>query len=173
MVVLSIVVIAIASTVGQCAHTTIYADIYGVHCHFDPEIATVCHRRCCSRGWDRRCAGSTRAALAVALFEIATTHDRPSGVTGKHPPARFRLVVEVRDEDEARARGRIVEDRLRSPRRVVVDSPRDQHGEDPLAARNRLLDQPAVVRCSRNMGNVDGRSWLISDVSPPDKTNLK
>ena len=28
-------------------------------------------------------------ALALALFKVAPTHDRPQGVAGKHPPARF------------------------------------------------------------------------------------
>jgi hypothetical protein len=33
--------------------------------------------------------------LALALFEVASTYDRPQGVAGKHPPARFHLIVDI------------------------------------------------------------------------------
>ena len=38
--------------------------------------------------------------LALALFEVAPTHDRPPGVAGKNPPARFHLVVDIRKGNE-------------------------------------------------------------------------
>jgi hypothetical protein len=43
-----------------------------------------------------------RQTLAFSLFEVAPTHDRPQRVAGEHPPARFHLVVEVREADEPR-----------------------------------------------------------------------
>ena len=36
-------------------------------------------------------------ALALALFEGASTHDRPPSVAAKNPPARFHLVVKIYD----------------------------------------------------------------------------
>ena len=42
-----------------------------------------------------------RQALALALLEVAPTHDRPPGVAGEYPPARLHLVVEVREANES------------------------------------------------------------------------
>ena len=35
-----------------------------------------------------------RQTLALAFFEVAPARDRPSRIAGKHPPARFHLVVD-------------------------------------------------------------------------------
>src|SRR5438477_5305528 len=41
-------------------------------------------------------------ALALALLEVATAHDRPPRVACKHPSGRFNLVVEVHNASESR-----------------------------------------------------------------------
>ena len=41
-------------------------------------------------------------ALALALLKIASAHDRPPRVAGKHAPARFHLIVYIHDTDKPR-----------------------------------------------------------------------
>src|SRR4051794_2258035 len=122
-----------------------------------------------------------RQALAVALLEVAATHDGPAGVAGEDALGRLHLVVEVDDPGEAsetardvdqcleppridvlaitgdvpparehqpRPRLRVVENRLRRCRRVTVYPPRDEHDEHPVAARDRPLNDLAVVGCA-------------------------
>jgi hypothetical protein len=41
-----------------------------------------------------------REALALAFFESTSAHDGPPRITGKHPPARLHLVVDVRESNQ-------------------------------------------------------------------------
>ena len=43
-----------------------------------------------------------RQALALALFEVAAADDRPAGVAGEDPSARFDLIVEVGEAEQSR-----------------------------------------------------------------------
>src|SRR5438132_6561734 len=52
-----------------------------------------------------------------------------------------------------RPRRRVVEHRLRRPRRVTLDPSRHAYDEHPVAARDRPLDDLAVVRRTRNDRN--------------------
>src|SRR5512136_1846132 len=56
-------------------------------------------------------------------------------------------------KNEARARTRVVEHRLGRSRRVLVNPPRDQHGEHPVTSCHSLLDNLAVVRRAGNDGD--------------------
>ena len=47
----------------------------------------------------------------------------------------------------------MVEDRLGRSRRVAVHSPRDEHDEHPVAARDSPLDDLAVVGCAGHDGD--------------------
>src|SRR3954449_4907120 len=131
-------------------------------------------------------AAPHRQALAVALLEVAATHDGPAGIAGEDALGRLHLVVEVGEASQARewsedlhdrlelpridvltiagdvptAREhqpcpglRVVEDRLRRSRRVAVYSPRDEHDEHPVAARDSPLDDLAVVGCAGHDGD--------------------
>jgi hypothetical protein len=60
------------------------------------------------------------------------------------PPAR---------EHEARTRTRGVENRLGRSGRVLLDPPRGEHDEHPIAPCNGALDHLAVVRLAGNEGN--------------------
>ena len=62
-------------------------------------------------------------------------------VAGDVPPAR---------EHEARPGRRLVEHRLGRPRRIPVDPTGHQHGEHRVTARDRALDDLAVVCCTRD-----------------------
>ena len=41
-----------------------------------------------------------RQSLGLTFFEVASPHDRPTGVAGKHPPARFQLVINIDEAGE-------------------------------------------------------------------------
>ena len=41
-----------------------------------------------------------RQALALAFFKIAAAYDRPPGIAGKNPPARFHLVINIAEVGE-------------------------------------------------------------------------
>jgi hypothetical protein len=55
------------------------------------------------------------------------------------------VISQAAGEDQARTRAGIIEYRLSRTRRILVDSPRDQHGEDPVAASDSLLNHLTVV----------------------------
>src|SRR5262245_56826339 len=145
-----------------------------------------------------------RQALTLTLFEIASSYDRPARVTGKHPPARFHLVVEVREacetcetaedlddrleppgvdvlaiagnvpptrEHQPCPRLRVVEDRLARSRRVAVDPARDEHYEHRIAARDRALDDLAVVGCATHDGDVSLERVKLGDTFLPAHAN--
>jgi hypothetical protein len=42
------------------------------------------------------CRLETGSPLALPLFEVAAAHHGPAGVAGKHPSARFHLIIEFR-----------------------------------------------------------------------------
>src|SRR5581483_9845188 len=56
-----------------------------------------------------------RKTLALAFFEVASAYDGPARATGKHPPARFHLVVEIREAGEARETAKDGDERLEPP----------------------------------------------------------
>src|SRR6267143_1177334 len=59
-------------------------------------------------------------ALALALLEVATAHDRPPRVACKHPSARLNLVVEVHNASEAREPTHDVHEHFDLPRVYVL-----------------------------------------------------
>jgi hypothetical protein len=124
-----------------------------------------------------------RQTLALALFQVAPAYDRPPGLAGKNSPARFHLVVNIRNGNnpceqadqlllssqgprvqiltitsnmpaagkyKARARTRIVEDRLCCSRRVVLISPGNQNSEYAVTPCDSFFNNFAIIRSARD-----------------------
>src|SRR5215218_6020711 len=64
-------------------------------------------------------------ALALALLEVAPTHDGPPRVAREYPPAGLDLIVEVCEASEARQRTADLDERLELPRVHVLAVARD------------------------------------------------
>src|SRR2546430_1124849 len=100
-----------------------------------------------------RVAGEHAAAGLDLVIEVDRPDELAEPVQDSNlpfEPARVDVPPVTRDvpaagEHQPRARCRQVEHRLSGPRRVAVDTPGDQHGEDPAALRYRLPDDLAVV----------------------------
>src|SRR5207344_170889 len=102
---------------------------------------------------------------AAAGFDLVVEVDRPGELAEppEHPylplePPRVDILTVTGDvppagEHQPRARSREVQHCLSRPRRVPVDTPGNQHGEDPAGSRHRFLDDLAVVSRSRYDGD--------------------
>lgn len=90
------------------------------------------------------------------LVPLETRRVHIQAVAGDMPPAR---------EYEARARTGIVEDRLSCSGGILVDPPRDQHGEDPIAIRDCTANHCAVVCGSWNDGKAAGERVELPDTA--------
>src|SRR3990170_9162859 len=93
--------------------------------------------------------------LVVDIHNAKEAHEPGQDLYGPLEPARVHILAVACDvpparEDEARPRGRIVKNGLRRSRGVLVNPPRDQHGEYPVASCDGLQDNLAVVRHPRN-----------------------
>src|SRR6476619_4705086 len=66
-----------------------------------------------------------RQALALALLEVAPTHDGPAGVAREHPSARLDLIVEVGEASQPREWPEDSYDRLELPRIAILTIPGD------------------------------------------------
>ena len=88
-------------------------------------------------------------ALALALFEVASAHDSPPCVTGKHPPASFNLVVEVHDAKEPREPAHRTHDQFELARVHVLAVSRDvpPAGKHEAGDRRRMVEH--CLGCSR------------------------
>jgi hypothetical protein len=61
-----------------------------------------------------------RQALALAFFQVASSHDRPLAVAGEDPPTRLHLIVQVCKASEFRNRAEDVHDHFEFPRVHVL-----------------------------------------------------
>src|SRR3990172_2128142 len=98
-------------------------------------------------------------ALALALLEVAAAHDGPARVAGKHPPARFHLVVDVHDASESSERAGDLHERLELPRIHVLAVARDV----PPAREHEACPRTRVVEHRL------GRSRRVLMDPPPDQ----
>ena len=76
-----------------------------------------------------------RQALALTRFEVAPAHDRPPRVTGKHPPARFHLVVDVHNAEHPSDPSGSLHNQLEGPRVHVPAIPRNVPATGKYEAR--------------------------------------
>src|SRR3990172_1880477 len=108
----------------------------------------------------------TALHLVVDIQNAKEPHEPGQDLYGPLEPARVHILAVARDvpparEDEARPRRRIVKNSLNRSRGVLVNPPRDQHGEHPVASRDGLLDNLSVVGHPRNEGD-----------APPERVEL-
>jgi hypothetical protein len=114
--------------------------------------------RSCRARRSARVAGEhapARLHLVVEVGEASEAREPAADLHERFELPRVHVLAVARDvpparEHEVRPRSRVVEHRLDRSRRVLVDPPRDQHDEHPVAPGDRALDDLGVVRRSRN-----------------------
>ena len=116
-----------------------------------------------------RVAAPHRQALALTLFEVASTHDRPQRVAGKHPPARFHLVVDIREAGKPRKPAEERHEHLEGQRVHVLAVPRDMPaaGKDEPRARTCVVEY-RLRRSSRVMLDPPRNQHREHPVTPRD-----
>ena len=84
-----------------------------------------------------------RQALALTFFKVASAHDRPPGVAGKNPPARFHLVVDFHDAGQPpEPAGELLRSVLRVREYTSLPITRDvpATGKDEARVRARMVE---------------------------------
>ncbi len=114
-----------------------------------------------------------RQTLTLALFEVASAHHRPTGITLEYPPTRVDLVVEISHADQACNPAKDGREQSQPECISIPAVPCDMPstGEDETRPRGRMIEYGPG--CSGRVtvdppGHEDGEHSVAPGDGPPD-----
>ncbi len=122
------------------------------------------------KNWVAHVSAPNGQALALAFFEVAPPHHGPPGVAGKHPPARFHLIVDVHEASETRQPADDLQGPFERPRVHVLAVPRDVPSarEHETRSRTRMVEH-RLGRSRRVLMDPPGDEHREHPVAPSDR----